>query len=477
MINSITTIKGFACCGFAAAMVVLLLASCSTSDDVAGTTEVTEPAEPAPVVFNTDISIPSSRATIGSIDNLDALKASGEGFGVFAYLTDAQNYATKFPNAAAFTSFSEFFMYNQQVTWGVQYVDEKGNVDPSDDEAHYDWVYRPLKYWPNSTNNATNRYISFFAYAPYVEEEGASKGITGYTNSTDRQPHIVYEIADGNEQVDLLYANCVDAKRNGNGLITVGRNKADTEDSLHFQKIPLTFHHALAALDIYVQRVYDEPVYTGKKPAGSDFTKLFISKLELASAVNGESGLQTGGRLDLETGEWTSVGTTWDDATDKKLTYTESMFDDYVKGTTSTDPLVIRDIELGKFSESTGVDEEERTLIKNAMPQVFLPRSVTLIPKITFSMVTHDDDLAIDYYTDLEGKKYSRIVNEVTGNTMTIDFQAGKRYKMLIRVGVEHVSFEVLSIVDWDFPLRYNPDVVSPYTDENIGHRVDEADE
>ena len=153
------------------------------------------------------------------------------------------------------------------------------------------------------------------------------------------------------------------------------------------------------------------------------------------------------------------------------------MFDDYVKGTTSTNPLVIRDIELGKFSESTGVDEEERTLIKNAMPQVFLPRSVTLKPKITFSMVTHDDDLAIDYYTDLEGKKYSRIVNEVTGNTMTIDFQAGKRYKMLIRIGVEHVSFEVLSIVDWDFPLRYNPDVVSPYTDENIGHRVDEADE
>ena len=246
MIKSVTTIKGFARCGFAAAMVVLLLASCSTSDDVAtGTTGVTEPTEPAPVAFNTDISIPSSRATIGSIDNLDALKASGDGFGVFAYLTDDQKYATKFPNAAAFTSFSEFFMYNQQVTWGVQYVDEKGNVDPSDDEAHYDWVYRPLKYWPNSTNNTTNRYISFFAYAPYVEEEGAAKGITGYTNSTDRQPHIVYEIADGNEQVDLLYANCVDATRNGNGLIT------PTKPEEKYQKIPLTFHHALAALDIY----------------------------------------------------------------------------------------------------------------------------------------------------------------------------------------------------------------------------------
>ena len=472
MIKSVTTIKGFVRCGFVTVMVGLLLVGCSTSDDVAtGTIEVTEPTEPAPIAFNTDITIPSSRATIGSIDNLDALKASGDGFGVFAYFTDDKDWTGALAADDDLSEFNKFFMYNQQVTWGVQYVDEKGNVDPSDDEAHYDWVYRPLKYWPNSTNNETNRYISFFAYAPYVEEEGASKGITGYTNSTDRQPHIVYEIADGNEQVDLLYANCVDATRNGNGLVT------PTEPKEKYQKIPLTFHHALAALDIYVQRVYDEPVYTGKKPAGSNFTKLFISKLELESAQDGEAGLQTGGRLDLKTGEWTSVGTTWRDATDKKLTYTESMFDDYVKGTTSTDPLVIRDTELGKFSESTGVDEEERTLIKNAMPQVFLPRSVTLKPKITFSMVTHDDDLAIDYYTDLEGKKYSRIVNEVTGNTMTIDFQAGKRYKMLIRIGVEHVSFEVLSIVDWDFPLRYNPDVVSPYTDENIGHRVDEADE
>lgn len=469
MIKRITTIKGFACCGLVAVVLGLLLVSCSSSDDVAtGTTEVTEPAEPAPVAFNTDIYIPSSRATIGSIDNLDALKASGEGFGVFAYLTDSQDYDTKFPDASAFTSFSDFFMYNQQVTWGVQYVDDKGNEDPSDDEAHYDWVYSPLKYWPNTTNNATNRYISFFAYAPHVEEEGASKGITGFTNNTDRQPHIIYEIADGNEQVDLLYANCVDATRNGNGLVT------PTEPEEKYQKIPLTFHHALAALDIYVQRVYDEPVYTGKKPAGSDFTKLFVSKLELESKEDGENGLQTGGRLDLKTGEWTSVGTAWVDAADKKLTYTETMFDDYVKGTTSSDPLVIRDAELAKFGESTGVDEEERTLMRNAMPQVFLPRQVTLIPKITFSMVTHDEDLAIGYYTDLEGNKYSRIVNEVVGNSMTIDFQAGKRYKMLIRIGVEHVSFEILSIVDWDFPLRYNPDVVSPFTDDNIGHRVDE---
>ena len=150
------------------------------------------------------------------------------------------------------------------------------------------------------------------------------------------------------------------------------------------------------------------------------------------------------------------------------------MFDDYLKGTTSTDALVIRDTELGKFDEESGIDQYERTLMKNGMPQVFLPRQVTLIPKITFSMINKDDNLEIGYYTDQRGQKYSRVVNEVTGNTMTIDFQAGKRYKMLIRIGVEHISFEILSIVDWDFPLRYNPDVVNPFTEENIGHRVDE---
>ena len=449
-------------CGFAVAMTVgtLLWASCTGSED-AGTEPVAKPdTEPMAVSFTTEITTPSSRATIGTIDNVEALQASGDGFGVFAYLTDAQNYATKFPDAASFTSFSEFFMYNQQVKWDNSYQDNEGNWQK-------DWVYSPLKYWPNSTNNATDRYISFFAYAPYVAAAGASEGITNFTNSTDKQPHIIYEIAGGNEQVDLLYANCIDATRNGEGLIT----PAEVEK---YQKVPLTFHHALAALDIYVQRVYDEPVYTGNNPSEANDTKIFISKLELASSEDGTSGLQTGGRLDLRSGEWTSIGTTWADATDKKLTYTDNMFDEYLKGTTSSDALVIRDTELNKFDEPSGIDEEERTLINNAMPQVFLPRTVTLIPTITYSMVNKDEDLAIGYYTDQRGQKYSRVVNEVTGNSMTIDFQAGKRYKMLIRIGVEHISFEILSIVDWDFPLRYNPNVVNDFTDENIGHRVDE---
>lgn len=444
-----------------------LISACTGKDDVGGENPMLA-TDPAAVSFSTDVNAATTRVTLGSIDNLDALKASGDGFGVFAYLTDNNNWTGALTADADLSDFTNYFMYNQQVTWGVQYVENDGDDDPSNDERHYDWVYYPLKYWPNSTENATSRYVSFYAYAPYVAE-GGSEGITGFTDSSDKLPHIKYEIAGGNEQVDLLYANCIDAIRNGNGLITADNSP------LEYQKVPLTFKHALAAIDIYVQRVFDEPVYTaGNNLDHADDTKIYISNLELVSAVDGEDGLQTGGRLNLETGEWTSIGTAWTDATEKKLNYTESMFDDFVKGTSSDDPLVIRDTELGKFGEESGVDEEERILIKDAMPQVFLPRQVTLIPKISYSMVTKDNDLAIGYYTDLGGNKYARIVNEVVGNSMTLDFQAGKRYKMLIRIGVEHVTFEVTNIVDWDFPLRYNPSVVAGYETEHIGHRVDE---
>ena len=452
-------------CAYGMAALLLLLAGCSADD--ATHSKQTGQSEQQAVSFATSFK-ETTRASTGTIDNLDALKATPEGFGVFAYLTDGTAFATKFPNADSYTTFADFFMYNQQVTWGVQYVENDENEDPADDVTHYDWVYAPLKYWPNSTENSTSRYISFFAYAPYVAATGATEGITSFTRDTDRSPHIVYKIAGGNEQVDLLWANCIDATRNGKGLIT------SNSSPLEYQKIPLTFHPALAAVDIYVQRVYDEPVYTGNAPTKeTDIAKMYISKLDLVSAT-GAAALQTGGKLSLVDGTWSTDGS-WSEAS-KTISYTESMIDDYVKGTTSTDALVIRDTELGKFDEESGIDKQERLLIKGAMSQVFLPRKVTLIPTITYSMVNQDDDLAIGYYTDLRGQKYSRIVNQVTGNSLTIDFEAGKRYKVLIRIGVEHVSFEVASIVDWDFPLRYNPEVVSDFGNETIGHRLDEED-
>jgi hypothetical protein len=78
------------------------------------------------------------------------------------------------------------------------------------------------------------------------------------------------------------------------------------------------------------------------------------------------------------------------------------------------------------------------------------------------------------YRTDTEGHKYSRIVNTVEGNSLTLDLVAGKRYTVLIRVSAQHVSFELVSVVDWDFPMRYQPGMVTDFDPENVEHRLDE---
>lgn len=499
----------------------LLLTGCTAGDDGGGGS-TPQTTQPEAVSFSTDLGSKSSRVTTGTINNTDALKKVGEGFGVFAYLTDDKKWAD-----ADLSEFKNFFMQNQQVTWGVQWVDDKGDTNPANDENKYDWVYYPLKYWPNYTNNDNTipgapRYVSFFAYAPWADASASPEaGVIDYVREGDRLPHVIYKLGAPNQQVDLLWAKAVDTKRNGNGLITVGRNKKNTEDSLLYQKVPLEFHHALSAIDIYVQRVYDEPAYTGKIPNAVLYPTLYISKLELTSTIaasDGKNGLQLSGRFDLENGTWSDPGasypgapnawTAWT-AGEVKLTYDETMLNDTLRGTTSTDPDVISDMELDKWkwvldthnnddpaddewvdattiSESElaatpnrwkdayGVSEVERNLIKNTMTQVLIPRKVTLIPTLTYSMVVRDDALLVDYLTDSEGHKYTRIINEVPGNSVTLDLVAGKRYTLLIRIGVEHISFELVSVVDWDFPMRFTPDVVRGFEEDEIGHILNE---
>lgn len=503
------------------ACVATLLMACA-GDDVAtgGGTPVTRTDDGA-VSFSTKLDRETTtRATSGLISDTEGLKAVSEGFGVFAYLTDGTPFnTTDFKNKdhATTSTFSDFFMQNQQVRWGVQYVENDDDDNLSNDVSHYDWVYSPLKYWPNSTDNATNRYISFFAYAPWVDAASSPEsGVVNYVRADDRTPHIIYKIGAPDQQVDLLWANAIDATRNGNGLISIGRNAQDTDDSLYFQKVPLEFKHALSAIDIYVQRVYDEPAFTGKIPNAVLYPTIYISKLELTSTAAGadsKNGLQTGGKLSLIDGTWSDDGT-WKSGgsgNEVSIVYSERMLNDTISGTLSDDETFIRDIELDKWKwildtkgtpdtrddewvdatlisedelaatpnrwkNAYGLSEEERNLIKNSMTQVLIPRKVTLIPTLTYSMVVRDDNLQLNYLTDSEGHRYDRILNEVEGNSVTLDLVAGKRYTLLIRVGVEHVTFELVSIVDWDFPMRFRPSLVNDFEKDEIGKIVNEED-
>lgn len=521
----------YACAG-------LLLASCADSSDGGGNTVL--PTEEMAVSFSTAVgesailsqtqgqlqtqqqtqTQPLTRATTGLIPTTDSLKATPEGFGVFAYLTDATPFNTtnfKDKDNSTTSAFSNFFMQNQQVTWGVQYVENGDDDNLTNDIIHRDWVYAPLKYWPNSTDNAASRYISFFAYAPYTAQAGATSGIINFTRDEDRTPHVIYKLGPADEQVDLLWASTKDQTRNGQGLISeVTDGEGNT--TLSYEKVPLYFKHALSAIDIYVQRVYDEPAFTGKIPKVVLYPTIYINQLKLESTTvdpaDSKNGLQTSGKLSLIDGTWSDYTDNsdpehpkqaWKAAEEVTLTYSGKMINDTISGTLSEDEEFIRDVELDKWkwildtkktpdtsddvwvdattitnaeltAEPTrwksayGLSEDERHLFKNAMTQMLLPRKVTLIPKLTYSMVVRDNALELNYLTDSDGNRYNRILNEVEGNSVTLDLVAGKRYTLLIRIGVEHVSFELVSVVDWDFPMRFRPTIVTDFEEESKEH-------
>lgn len=144
----------------------------------------------APITFSTDVEMLATRASVSNIANTDTLKKLGEGFGVFAYKTGTDDiadaaFSRKWGEATTGLSGNELayptpdFMYNQQVTWGIQYVKDTSN--PDNPVVERNWVYSPPKYWPNSSQNVAPRYISFFAYAPYYRR--------GCYDGCDRLPH------------------------------------------------------------------------------------------------------------------------------------------------------------------------------------------------------------------------------------------------------------------------------------------------
>lgn len=460
----------------------MLAAACSSSDEESVSSTLSAEQNNA-VSFTTNLDgdvweDQITRTTTGVISDLTAVS---EGFGVIAYLTDEQTWSeaktawtTSGITNKEYGTGSNFprpdFMYDQPVTWN---------------SAANRWTYSPLKYWPNYSNNNNidpgSRYISFFAYAPFIEgtviNAASGTGVTGMTWDEDLRPHVIYTVdEEGESPVDLLWANYTDATRNGQGLIYY---ESSTEK---WQAVPLEFKHALSCVDVYVQRVYDEPTYSGKDTP-EKITKLYMQQLKLTSTNTASNGLFKKGRLNLEDGTWSSFADAnnsyaqaWQAGT-FSLTFPKSAFVSNLAGTLSTNSTEIRNEELEKWGDaSTGVNKDEQLLFK-AGGIMLIPQgsALTITPSIKYSMVTRGDESDLDYspLVDAAGNHYSRVLNDVTGNDISIKLEAAKRYKLVIRIGVEHVDFEVASVEDWDFPIRLNPES-SNSTDANISHTLNE---
>ena len=185
---------------FFAAAAAMMLASCSEKMDFTQADLQNAANSPSnEVQFGTYMGrTATTRAEVtqsytnGAIGNGDADKRgitdlTKAQFSVFAYSTGATNYTiasnTSIPN----------FMYNQKIYW-------------DDAVSSGAWVYSPVKYWPNGidADNASDPSktalqkeegkLSFFAYAPYMEEgtgttlaTNAPSGVTGINVKTPFQ--------------------------------------------------------------------------------------------------------------------------------------------------------------------------------------------------------------------------------------------------------------------------------------------------
>lgn len=459
-----------------------LLCSCSAEQ---ATDTLPAEAEQTAVCF--DVSQVETRGGyMGELD-LDGLK-NHTSFGVYAYYSGQRlwsAYATSATVAAGKTWPN--FLYNQRVSWNT---------------SSTQWYYDPVKYWPNGTGTTDDtrwmgenmERVSFFAYAPFDELKINTENLSVLNDPSSTPSYGIKAIngtglSETTAYTENYYAPTVDYIMPADGTV---KNVDLLWATPHLDllkpsvnaKIPFTFHHALAALRVMVQRVYNDglPGDETQSPDNENDTRIFLSGLKLVP--DGVSWYK-GGTLNLGDGHWSNFVTGSAEDANKVLTYSPSDMDIRLSGAAVDLATVsagdydaalmnVRNNEFFKWDkkynasgllddagEVVGVIETPRLVGKSSNTFFFLPQTVTLTPYVSYSFVTRDDALELNYLTDAdEAHRYTRIYHEnMAGNTLTLNIEPGKKYTLLCLIGVESVEFLVVSVEDWDFPLRYTTNV------------------
>lgn len=186
---------------------------------------------------------PKTRATVTTIEVMKG--NTYPGFGVFAYNTEAANFAD------ASSTATPDFMRNEQVKW--------------DDTA---WTYTNVKRWPDEEK------VSFFAYAPYTATPGAENITDLPSQTTTGDPVIAFTVAKNvGDQIDFLYAEA----------------KTDQTKETNGGKVQFEFNHALSRIG-FKAKLEGE---AGSKGSVTINTITFKS-----------SALSTSGKFNLHTGKW-----------------------------------------------------------------------------------------------------------------------------------------------------------------------------
>lgn len=245
-----------------AATTVFVLGACSKN-------EVDVNVDKVPVTFGTYVGM--TKATTGDID-LDGLKSSEDGFGVYCYYSDNSSYNS--------SSSTPNFMLNQKV-YNSNHSSHSAGADAT-------WTYTPIKYWPNEygdgANSTTTDKLTFRAYAPY--STGSTNNISNLPDKNSTATTLTYTV-DNSNQVDLLWAS------NAVGSLTDLTKKNVTVTST----VDFTFSHALSKITFSHQAVVDQ--VNPSSGALATGTTITLNSITIDGTTIKKSGV-----FNFATGEW-----------------------------------------------------------------------------------------------------------------------------------------------------------------------------
>ncbi|MBO4633826.1 MAG: fimbrillin family protein [Bacteroidales bacterium] len=367
------------------------------------------------VAMGFGVYLPQTKA--GSAGEMNDAKLKATGFGVFAFEQAGGYDASIKPN----------FMYNQLVEWKTS-----------------KWTYEPVKYWPNqlADDGATDgqgasseeaHMVSFFAYAPYVEEAGGTEGITAMSaGSLPGDPTVTYKVSeDLNKNVDLVWGTSNGAVwtnvAGGDNTVEIGLPYIDLQKPKNGTNVNFRFYHALAQLNLTAVSSYN---VVGAGGTAKDGVKITIKEVKLTVP-----GMYDQGVLNLNNTE--AKTPLWDFSAAKDSTLTLVVSGDKLH----TNVLDAGDKEAS--AQPAGVTATEGPVLATNKYFTLLPREVStnVTVKVTYYVTT--DDPGLD-----DG--YSRVENAIS---KTITFPNGFRYgtknsiKMIL--GLSEVGLTGV-VADWE---------------------------
>ncbi len=412
----------------------------------------------------------------GSTNALQDTKTGSatQGFGVYAFNTGTTAWSTWSETPA---NWKPNFMHNEHVYW----------------DGSSKFIYDDIKYWPNgnsaasaddqgATGNAAK--LSFFAYAPYVNdgatidgvnEDGGTTGIVNVpanTNSTaNLNIHYVLPTdvkANASGVVDLLWGLAGAASYDGadgvaNSVTLSSVYNTDLTKVKVAETIDFLFKHALAKVaggTNGIQIVADIDDGTNETGGTMDAkTLITVSSVTIRNSENASnvSEMFASGDFDIATGTWSNQDFATDDSSDPEFSYTYTT--DIVNNIKEPADWAAAVYDGGwkpdGSSAITGVTTTAANLLTSA-PEGFLLIPGTGTQKIkvsvTYTVRTYDSKLAAQ--VNGEGAsgngQWTKVVQTIENVvTLPATLAPNHYYGLKIHLGLTSVKFSA-TVAEWE---------------------------